>query len=184
MSTNYYDDDDNNKQLVCATKLSNNFHLFYIGNIYYVLAKFIHMFVSIWIWIDPSLTDLGLCLTVPRALYLEWGVCYTSSTCRFAYETASKLAHQAGPPPGTQHGPGPRLFAIAFVLDPRFKLSYLKYLLDDLDKSDAIVKYEDIENILNELYVEYKNMYGDRDTTRPGLPGPDINCEWAGRVLG
>ncbi|KAF3774789.1 putative AC transposase [Nymphaea thermarum] len=47
------------------------------------------------------------------------------------------------------------LFAIAVVLDPRFKLSYLKYLLGNLDKPDAIVKYE--------LYAEYRNMYEDSD---------------------
>ncbi|KAF3778431.1 putative AC transposase [Nymphaea thermarum] len=55
------------------------------------------------------------------------------------------------------------LFAIAAVLDPRFKLSYLKYLLGNLDKPDAIVKYEIIESTLHELYAEYKNMY-DTDT--------------------
>ncbi|KAF3772612.1 putative AC transposase [Nymphaea thermarum] len=49
------------------------------------------------------------------------------------------------------------------VLDPRFKLSYLKYLLGNLDKPDAIVKYEIIESTLHELYAEYKNMY-DTDT--------------------
>ncbi|XP_049932210.1 zinc finger BED domain-containing protein RICESLEEPER 3-like [Nymphaea colorata] len=57
------------------------------------------------------------------------------------------------------------LFAIAVVLDPMFKLSYLKYLLDDLDKPDAIVKYEAVEKILHELYVEYKNMYGESDVS-------------------
>ncbi|XP_031500289.1 uncharacterized protein LOC116264293 [Nymphaea colorata] len=55
------------------------------------------------------------------------------------------------------------LFAIAVVLDPRFKLSYLKYFLGNLDKPDAIVKYEIIESTLHELYAEYKNMY-DTDT--------------------
>ncbi|XP_049934296.1 zinc finger BED domain-containing protein RICESLEEPER 2-like [Nymphaea colorata] len=57
------------------------------------------------------------------------------------------------------------LFAIAVVLDPKFKLSYLKYLLDDLDKPDAMVKYEVVENILHELYVEYRNMYNESDTS-------------------
>ncbi|KAF3775114.1 Zinc finger BED domain-containing protein DAYSLEEPER [Nymphaea thermarum] len=57
------------------------------------------------------------------------------------------------------------LFAIAVVLDPRFKLSYFKYLFDDLDKPDAMVKYEVVEKIIHELYVEYKNIYDDSDTS-------------------
>ncbi|KAF3780232.1 Zinc finger BED domain-containing protein DAYSLEEPER [Nymphaea thermarum] len=60
------------------------------------------------------------------------------------------------------------LFAIAAILDPRFKLSYLKYLLGNLDKPDAIVKYEIIESTFHELYGEYKNMYEDSDTCNMG----------------
>ncbi|KAF3778735.1 Zinc finger BED domain-containing protein DAYSLEEPER [Nymphaea thermarum] len=50
------------------------------------------------------------------------------------------------------------------VLDPRFKLSYLKFLLGNLDKPDAVVKYETIESTLHEMYVEYSAMYEDSDT--------------------
>ncbi|KAF3776014.1 hypothetical protein EJ110_NYTH38899 [Nymphaea thermarum] len=65
---------------------------------------------------------------------------------------------------------------IEVVLDPRFKLSYLKYLLDDLDKPDAMVKYEAVEKILHELYVEYKNMYDESDAMSDQVlkrAGPD-----------
>ncbi|KAF3787091.1 hypothetical protein EJ110_NYTH24060 [Nymphaea thermarum] len=50
------------------------------------------------------------------------------------------------------------------VLDPRFKLSYLKFLLGNLDKPDAVVKYETIESTLHEMYAQYSAMYEDSDT--------------------
>ncbi|KAF3780471.1 putative AC transposase [Nymphaea thermarum] len=49
-----------------------------------------------------------------------------------------------------------------------FKFSYLKYLLGNLDKPDAIVKYEIIESTFHELYAEYRNMYEDSDTCNMG----------------
>ncbi|XP_049935982.1 zinc finger BED domain-containing protein RICESLEEPER 1-like isoform X2 [Nymphaea colorata] len=52
------------------------------------------------------------------------------------------------------------LFGIAFVLDPRSKLGYLKYVLESLNEIDAMVQYEKIESSLHGLYVEYKNVYG------------------------
>ncbi|XP_049934542.1 zinc finger BED domain-containing protein RICESLEEPER 3-like [Nymphaea colorata] len=55
------------------------------------------------------------------------------------------------------------LFGIAFVLDPRSKLGYLKYLLESLNEVDARVQYEKVESSLYELYDEYKNVYNTND---------------------
>ncbi|KAF3773240.1 Zinc finger BED domain-containing protein RICESLEEPER 2, partial [Nymphaea thermarum] len=54
------------------------------------------------------------------------------------------------------------VFAIAFVIYPRSKLGYLKYVLD-INEVDAMVQYERVETSLHKLYAEYKNVYGTND---------------------
>ncbi|KAF3779276.1 Zinc finger BED domain-containing protein DAYSLEEPER [Nymphaea thermarum] len=48
--------------------------------------------------------------------------------------------------------------------EPSAIVQLVKFLLGNLDKPDAVVKYETIESTLHEMYAEYSAMYEDSDT--------------------
>ncbi|KAF3787670.1 Zinc finger BED domain-containing protein RICESLEEPER 2 [Nymphaea thermarum] len=69
------------------------------------------------------------------------------------------------------------LFAIAFVLDPKSKLGYLKYVLEKLNERDAMVQYEKVERSLHELYAEYKIVYATYDEENENANNTNVELE-------
>ncbi|XP_049933113.1 zinc finger BED domain-containing protein RICESLEEPER 2-like isoform X2 [Nymphaea colorata] len=69
------------------------------------------------------------------------------------------------------------LFAIAFVLNPRSKLGYLKYVLEKLNERDAMVQYKKVERSLHELYAEYKIVYATYDEENENANNTNVEFE-------
>ncbi|GLU20234.1 hypothetical protein SLE2022_364440 [Rubroshorea leprosula] len=49
------------------------------------------------------------------------------------------------------------VLAFAIILDPRFKLDYVKYCCVKLDETTHLAKYENVKNCLKSLYNEYSH---------------------------